>query len=95
MNCLTQRTLVAGLATLTSFALSAHAGGSNTAELPIEHGESVITTFPFGGCGNSGGYGMDPNGFVVQLVDTRTPPVGSNPVPTVGAHWNPPFCSYP
>jgi len=73
---------------------SVHAGGPPPASLPIDDGELVTTSLPFGQCGSAGGYGMDPSGRAVILYDARLPPP-SGPVPAPGAEWNAPSFSHP
>ncbi len=55
---------------------------NNFAALPVDCGESVVSCFG-GFLNNNPGLGLDPNGYVLALVDTRNPPP---PIPG-GLNW--------
>jgi hypothetical protein len=68
------------LCAATCLAMPAQAG--NPADFPMQPGEMVGTGFSAEITG-----GLDVNGFVVTVVDSRVPPVGGNPVPVVDMNW--------
>lgn len=83
--------LASGGITAATWVVAAHAQfcspGFPLASMPIDCDETVVTCFG-GFTGNLPQNGFDPNGYVVALVDTRSPPAP-------GGHWCAPTLHHP